>query len=234
MKDMKSRFLSQEGLKATACITMLLDHIGAVFVPGYYTYYGLRILGRIAFPIYCFLLAEGAHYTRDPHCYALRLGLGAILAEIPFDLAFYGRFTWDHQSVMVTLLVGYGVVLLWKKLPTVLHLPVLAVAALAAEAANTDYGGWGVVLIAVFSMVRGQKHADGKRLMWLTLICLAMDSARVPFLFGVPIELFGVLAMIPICLYSGRKTTGSKALSILFYSFYPVHLLVLWYLSRVI
>lgn len=60
------RSLSQESLKLIACVTMLLDHIGAVFLPGYYTYYALRILGRLSFPIYCFLLVEGAHHTRNP------------------------------------------------------------------------------------------------------------------------------------------------------------------------
>ena len=59
---MKIRCLPQEGLKLIACAAMLLDHIGAVFCSGI----GLRIIGRIAFPIYCFLLAEGIHYTREP------------------------------------------------------------------------------------------------------------------------------------------------------------------------
>ena len=52
----KKRGLSQEGLKLIACVTMLIDHIGAAFVPVLW----LRVVGRIAFPIYCFLLAEGA------------------------------------------------------------------------------------------------------------------------------------------------------------------------------
>ena len=55
--------ISQEGLKLMACVTMLIDHIGAIFFP-YISWF--RIIGRISFPIYCFLLAEGIHYTRSP------------------------------------------------------------------------------------------------------------------------------------------------------------------------
>ena len=96
--------ISQEGLKLLACVTMLIDHIGAVFFP---QFQWLRIIGRLSFPIYCFLLAEGVHYTRNPAKYGLRLLLVAGLAELPYDLLFYGKLTWAKNSVMVTLLLGF-------------------------------------------------------------------------------------------------------------------------------
>ena len=101
---MKQRGLSQEGLKIIACVTMLIDHIGAVLLPQYFS---LRMIGRIAFPIYCFLLVEGAHYTKNPGKYALRLGIGMLLSELPFDLAFSRGWSWGYQSVMVTLLLVF-------------------------------------------------------------------------------------------------------------------------------
>lgn len=103
---MEKKGLSQEALKSIACITMLLDHIGATMVRGY----TLRIIGRIAFPIFCFLMAEGAYHTKNPRKYCLRLMIGMLLSELPFDLAFRLKPTWEYQSVMVTLLLGFVVV----------------------------------------------------------------------------------------------------------------------------
>lgn len=227
--ERKGRLLPQEGLKAIACLTMLLDHIGAVFVPGYYTYYILRILGRIAFPIYGFLLAEGVHYTRNPGKYALRLGVAALASEVPFDLVFYGKLTWAHQSVMLTLLLGFLALEIWKKWPVWSRVPMAAGLALAAEWMNTDYGAWGVVLILVFGIFR--QRPRWQLALVLTVVLLAMDSIAVPFLFGIPIELFALLALVPIFLYSGEKRGQGRGVQFLFYCFYPMHLLLLWVLD---
>ena len=122
---MEKRGISQEALKLIACVTMLIDHVGATLVWNYYLhnptlelycfYNVLRLIGRVAFPIYCFLLAEGAHYTRNPKKYALRLAVGAALAEIPCDIAFFDGMTLAHSSVMVTLLLGCGMIEAMKR-----------------------------------------------------------------------------------------------------------------------
>lgn len=223
--------LSQEGLKLVACVSMLLDHIGAVFLPGYYTYYTLRIIGRIAFPIYCFLLAEGAFYTRNRRKYALRLGIGAVLSELPFDLAFYGGVTLAHQSVMLTLLLGLGALSLGRNRHPAIRILITLLLAGAAEWLNTDYGAWGVLMIAAFGLSREISGSKWITAGLLAAICLMMDSARVPFLGNVPIELFALGAMVPIALYSGEKRTAGKGIGRAFYSCYPLHLLVLWLLA---
>lgn len=215
--------LSQEGLKVIACVTMLLDHIGAVFVPGY----GLRIIGRLAFPIYCFLLAEGMAHTRDVRKYGLRLAIGALLSEIPFDLLFFGGFTWGHQSVMVTLLLGYGMTLWVRRTPR-LGLVAVIVCALAADVMNTDYGAMGVMMIALFTWTRELEDRVGWQAVGLAV--LGWLTGGMGWQIGavhIPIQLFGVLAMVPICLYSGRKGTSSRAVQWGFYLFYPVHLALL-------
>lgn len=231
---MNKKIFSQEGLKIIACVTMLLDHIGAVFMPSivnYNLYYALRIVGRLAFPIYCFLLAEGVAHTKNPVKYGLRLFIGILLAEIPFDLALFGRFTWDHQSVMVTLFLGFGMALIIQKLDRTKLVPVIAFAFLA-ELFQTDYGAWGVGMIALFVLTRERKDRNMIQTLMLAAICYLMNSASVP-IFGIrlPIELFAVLALIPIFLYTGKKSTGSKAVQTMFYLFYPVHLLVLYMIT---
>ena len=219
---MYNRSISQEALKLIACATMLLDHIGAVIVP----LTGLRIIGRLAFPIYAFLLAEGIRRTRSSGKYFLRLLIGALLAEVPFDFLFFGGLTWNHQSVMVTLLLGAWM-LRWHRNKGNMLLP-FAVCFLLAEILRTDYGGWGIAMIGLFGVT---EELPGKRLWQLAglgLIFLAMNSFRV-YLMGlrVPIQLFGLLAMVPIGFYSGRKCCRSKWVQWGFYLFYPVHMTVL-------
>lgn len=223
---MKKKGISQEGLKAIACLTMLLDHIGAVFVPGY----GLRIVGRIAFPIYCFLLSEGVAHTHSPGRYGLRLGLGALLSEIPFDLLFFGGLTLRHQSVMVTLLLGFAMAM-WMEHGKLKILPALLCGGVA-EWLGTDYGFMGVMVIWVFLVTRERPWRIPLQTGALALLFWFSDSFRISLgSFTVPIEIFGLLAMIPICLYSGRKRTASKAVQWGFYLFYPVHLTVLLLIS---
>ena len=219
---MEKKGLSQETLKVIACMTMLLDHVGAMFVRGY----TLRIIGRIAFPIFCFLMAEGAYYTKNPRKYARRLLIGALLSEIPFDLAFQRGLTWRSQSVMVTLLLGFlAVEAIQNTQNNLLKLLAVSAGFALGQLLQTDYGGYGVLLIVLFSQAR--------RKWWLQTVLVAMfawmmDSVPVQVLgMRIPIEMFALLAMLPIGCYSGRKRSDSKVLQWAFYLFYPVHLTVL-------
>lgn len=214
--------ISQEWLKCVACFTMLLDHIGAVLVPGH----ALRILGRISFPIYCFLLSEGFSYSKDRRRYGIRLLIGAAISEMPFDLVFYGGIDWRHQSVMVTLLAAF-VMLNWME-KWGKTLPLLA-AAFTAELLCADYGGFGVVLVALFHLTREETHRVPIQMLGMAGCFWMMDSAAVPVLgLRIPIQMFGLAAMVPIMCYSGEKKINGRAVQWVFYLFYPVHLLVLY------
>ena len=206
----KERGLSQEWLKMIACVTMLVDHIGAVFFP-WQT--GLRIVGRLAFPIYCFLLAEGMARTRNVKKYGIRLAIGAVLAEVPFDLLFFRGLTLAHQSVMVTLLIGYVMVLWMRRFPK-WHGFQVCICALAAELLCTDYGALGVLIIALFVLTRERKHR--------LLIQTAMLAVLNWWLNGYWVQMFAVAAILPIALYSGRKSTYGRTIQWIFYLFYPV------------
>lgn len=218
---MQRKSLAQETLKWIACVTMLIDHIGAVFLPGY----GLRIIGRISFPIFCFLLAEGARHTRSPGKYALRLAISAAVSEVPYDLLFYGGIHWQHQSVMVTLLIGLLTLVWMSRLKRFPFLPMLLGFGLA-ELSGGDYGCWGVALIILFALTAEYEQQHWIQLLAMAAIFLLMNSTRIPVL-GIPIQLFGLLAMVPIGLYSGRKATANPWIQRGFYLFYPIHLFIL-------
>ena len=222
---MKEKGLSQEGLKAIACGTMLLDHIGAALVP----WEILRVIGRIAFPIFCFLLAEGAARSRNPARYAARLMLAALLSELPFDLLFFRRVTPADQNVMVTLLLGLVMAFCLMRTDSGwVQAAAVAGFALLANYWNTDYGGWGVVLIALFVLARGKPQARLTQLLGMTVIFYAMNSYPLTVAgLRIPIEMFALLAMVPISLYHGKKRTQSPAVRFGFYCFYPVHLTLL-------
>lgn len=225
--------ISQETLKLIACLAMLIDHFGATVLLTLpiaqldTLYYACRMIGRLAFPIYCFLLAEGMGHTRNPMKYILRLAVGILLAELPFDLLFEGGFTWNYQSVMITLTLGAVMLLCmqktqkrWQKVLLILPFAILA------ELAKSDYGAGGIVMIAVFGLF------DRPLLQTVALFLvnwqLIPSAAVIVFGIVVIIQLLAVLAMIPISLYDGRKLSQSKIIQWGFYLFYPVHLLILW------
>ena len=244
---MQRRGLAQEGLKLIACVAMLLDHAAIVIVMD--SYYGatgaarvallelyetLRTIGRLAFPIYCFLLAEGASRTRNPKRYALRLFIAMLLAEIPFDLAIFGGFTWKHQSVMVTLLLGYLMLEVMKKCPVKwLRLLMVIPFAFLAELMNTDYGAMGIHVIALFFLTRDVPRKEIWQFLGLWFIFSPNHLMVLNWLdgFRVTMQELASFAVIPIMCYNGQKVTKNKAVQWAFYLFYPVHLLALYWIG---
>lgn len=247
---MKNRTVSQESLKLIASVTMLIDHIGAVLVYSLYLsawnagnyalstqmaliYEPMRIIGRIAFPIYCFLLVEGFHYTRNIRGYITRLGIGALLSEIPFDLALSGHIDWTGSSVMITLLLGCLMMLamgqvkgLWK---IVLILPFV----LISELLGTDYAGHGIALIAMLALTKGLPREKLWRTIGFVVLLWFGPGVQVGPV-EIPMELFGLIGLLPMFRYDGRKLTHNKWIQWAFYLFYPVHLLVLWILEMLL
>lgn len=239
---MKSFRLSQECLKIIACVTMLIDHFAVVllwklFPNANFTvelYHICRIIGRLAFPIYCFLLAEGAFYTRNRKEYGLRLLVGLVLSEIPFDVLFYGTVTFAHQSVMVTLLLGYLYAIAMNYIDSLgyrifLMLPF----AMTAELLHADYGGWGVAMIGLFVITREVPNCIWIQTLGLCAIAWMMGGAAVTVgALVLPIQVFSAAAMIPIAMYDGRKRTNNIWVRRVFYLFYPAHLMALYLMTR--
>ena len=96
--------MSSFALRLLALVTMLIDHAGLALFPRVSAF---RCIGRLSFPLYCFLLAQGCRHTRDLRAYARRLLLAACLSEIPFDLLIFGRTACGvEQNVLFSLLLG--------------------------------------------------------------------------------------------------------------------------------
>ena len=245
---MQKRGLSQEGLKLVACVTMLLDHIGAVIVMDCFEkavgadrgalldlYELLRTVGRLAFPIYCFLLVEGSVHTRNPRCYGLRLLVAALLAEIPYDLALYGSISWEHQNVMVTLLLGFVMLEAMKIAPRLwMRLLLLVPFLYLAEWAGSDYGADGILLIGMFALTRELPHQGLVRFFGIWCVFSPFHLMALNWVggFAVTVQELAAFAAIPIGMYDGSKRTKSRAVQWGFYLFYPVHLLVLYLIVR--
>ena len=223
--------LSQEGLKILACVTMLVDHAALLFGGSPW----LRAIGRLAFPIYCFLLTEGIRHTRDVRRYLSRLLFAAIVSEPIYDLVLYPCVgIWQHQNVLWTLALGCA--MLWCM--TMIHKPVAKLAvmllfALAAQLVRASYGSSGIYMIALFALCRGMPEGKWVLAAGLLVINWLMGSFTAPvFGLDVPVQLFAELALVPIFLYSGEKRTRLKAVSWGFYLFYPAHLLLLWGIAQ--
>lgn len=204
-------------LKSIAMISMLVDHVGVIFFPQYVIF---RIVGRLAFPIFAYLLVEGFVYTHDVKKYILRIGAFAFVSEIPFDLAFNGRFLeFGHQNVFFTLLLGLILLYLIVRVPNRLEkLGLILLFFLLSEILHTDYNSMGILMILCFFLFRD-------RLLGKVTAGIVINV----FLMGY-IQAFGALAMIPISLHNRQQ---GRKMKFLFYGFYPVHLLVL-YIIRII
>ena len=208
-------------LKLIAVLTMLIDHTGDVLFPDQLW---LRCIGRIAFPIYCFLLVEGFFHTRDLKKYMLGLFFFGVISEIPFDLAFFGKtFDFNHQNVYWTLLIGLIAISIMSVIHTdniipdyALKAAVAVLAGVFAQLIHTDYRWIGVAMIAVMYLFHD-----------FIAIKVALCAVLMLPVFTNQIEYFGLLAFIPIYFYNGRRGYTSRAAKWAFYAFYPVHLLLL-------
>ena len=223
------RVLNGFHLKLIAVCTMFIDHMGDTLFPGVMW---LRCIGRVAFPLFCFLIAEGCVHTHDRKKYALRLLVFALLSEIPFNLM-TGRAVWNpyDQNVLWTLLAGAAVCWLMDgalKRRTAPAFVLTGAAMVAAfwllEVFCTDYGGWGMLLVAMFYGVRrapyGQAAKMAAQAVGLAFFCIGVMG-------GVTIELWALTALVPIWLYNGQRGFSHKAVQYGFYAFYPLHILIL-------
>jgi hypothetical protein len=236
--------LSGSSLKWLAVITMLIDHIAAFLIEPYllnrgvnnislflandlpagsshYFLYQLyvvfRLVGRLSFPIFAFLLVEGFLHTRHLKRYITQLGLFALLSEIPFDLASEGvLLEFSHQNIFFTLFIGLLCISLFDSFDEKNDSKwiVLLLALLISEIFKVDYSVIGLLSIFIFYYFHDH-------------VLLRTVLNGLLFL----INLTAIFALIPIQLYNGERGKQNK---IFFYLFYPGHLLLLFLIRTIL
>jgi hypothetical protein len=240
MKNRRTLELTSAGLHLLAMALMLCDHLWGTIIPGNDW---LTCLGRIAFPIFAFMIVEGYFHTKNLKKYILRLLLWAVISEIPYNLAMGSSWFYPiHQNVLWTFLIAIFLIhwnekarasnRLWKRL--LVGAVTVVLGTVLGLLTFVDYHHAGVLTVLVFYFCRGRKwwHFLGQ------LICLWYINVEMLSGFSYEVELFGrtfflvrqglaLLALIPIWLYRGRQGHHSRAFQYACYAFYPLHLLIL-------
>lgn len=231
--------LTANMLRVIAVLFMLSDHIWATYMSfgDWMTY-----IGRMAFPIFAFQIAEGFVHTKNVKKYILRLLAFAVVTEIPFNL-FYSSRTFNpyHQNVLFTLLLGFFAIVLIDKAKKdrsakniAKTVALLLIVVVASVIGFVDYGIHGVLMVVMFYLFRDFPFAWLAQLLGMVAINIIFFEGQViPFeLFGkafeIPTQGFAVFSLIPIWLYGGKKGISNKILQYGFYAFYPVHMLILY------
>lgn len=219
--------MSSFALKFIALTCMCIDHMGLALFPSVSAF---RCVGRLAFPLYCFLLSQGYAHTRDIRAYARRLLLLAFLSEIPFDLLIFGRVASGvEQNVVFSLLLGLLALyaadsLRGRRLACILALTALCAAAMILR---VSYGWLGVALCLGFHFAREHRF---KQALCSTLLCglyaLSLLFSGVERSWAL-LSLYATGASLLILLYNGKRGLHAPALTFLFYAAYPLHIAAL-------
>lgn len=202
---------------------MFIDHYGAIFQNDIMIY---RVIGRIAFPIYCFLLVEGYFHTSNVKKYAKRLFIFALLSEIPFDLAFYNNIGFEHQNIFFTLFIGLAAIYLIdnkEKKYNFEKSAVIIAACLLAIILSTDYNAMGIIYILILFYTRNKDKLKKLKIVALVMFVVNLTSSVL--------QQFSLFALIPIYFYNGKPGPKNKIVQIFFYAAYPLHLLIYYFIN---
>ena len=241
-RDNRSFGIDAVSLRLLAIAFMVLDHLWAAVVPGNLW---MTCAGRLAFPIFAFQLCEGYRHTGDFRRYCLRLLLFALLSEIPFNLFYAGSVIFPfHQNVMFTLLLGLLAIRqadMLRREQGIKRKSLRCLALLLIFAGGVvfflDYGLMGVMTVLCFFVFRDYRLFQLAAMAVLNIF--AFEGQTIPVsLFGLacdfPIQGFALLALPLIWLYNGQKGPGGKGLRLFWYIFYPLHMLALYFIQRII
>lgn len=236
-------------LKIIALVAMIIDHTGKAF-PGILPF-EILVIGRIAFPIYVFLIAEGFCHTKNPVKFLARLFIFAIISEPFFDMALKpgGINFFASTNIFYTLFLGGAAITIYEyvrkkwhfveqnmKITSAIVAAMLMVgfAWLAGSVFTSDYGGYGVVFIFCMYLLRKFDVPKGLMLTAMAVLSLWQYEWMLVYAFtngitAIPNAMWLVITVTPVSVllvafYNGKRGPGWKWF---FYWSYPVHLTVL-------
>lgn len=215
------KVLSGTSLKIIACASMFIDHTCATLFAGSGTALTIRLtVGRIAMPLFLFLLCEGFFYTHSRKKYAITLLITALVSEPIYDIALYGSSCdFTHQNVCFTLL--FALLLLCTinyialKSNELLNIPIVAAFCLASYMLNLSYDYAAMITVAVLYYL----HWHESYIQGLAGSAIISIAANTPGAF---------LASVPTFLYNGKRGAVGGRFKYFFYAFYPAHLFILY------
>lgn len=209
-------------IKLIALITMTIDHVGVYIFPGQI---GYRIVGRLSFVLFAFLIVNGAKYTKNKNKYLLRLFVMALISQIPDMLASinYGG------NIFFTLSLGLAMIMLLDspKLSNIIYYIILLI---SSSFLDIDYGTYGVLVISAFYLI------DKYSLNYLQqiIIFILLNYYGVHVQHFLAIQYYSMISLPIIWLYNQQKGYSNVILNRLFYWYYIVHLLLLMMISKLL
>ncbi len=248
--------LTSDSLRMMAVVFMLCDHLWASVIPGNRW---LTDIGRLAFPIFAFMVSEGYIHTSNPKKYLKRLLVFAFISEIPFNLFYSGSvvdpfnqnvlftFVWGLLAIMQIDKIKHSIIFTDNKKPAIALKPILKAVlmilliSLGAKFTFTDYKFLGYLTVVMFYVFRGFPFAWLCQLAAMILLNLTWFKGEILLieLFGrvleIPNQAYRIFALLFIWLYNGkRKKSGGKFSRYAFYIFYPAHMLALYFIQQII
>ncbi len=239
MEKTKKFEITSFALHILAMIFMLCDHLWGTIISGNEW---LTCIGRIAYPIFAFLLVEGYFHTKNLKKYILRLFIFALISEIPFNLMKGSSITYIlAQNVLWTFLIGIFMMYLNDKVKNkkwfvrgIVAFATILLGFVLGFITFADYYGYGVLMILTFYFFRGQKLwnyiAQFIAMAYINVNLMKGLSYEVSLfnkVYWIPQQAYALIALIPIWLYHGKQGPYNKFIKYGFYAFYPLHMLLL-------
>ena len=216
-------------IKLLACIFMVIDHIGYILFPQYIIF---RVIGRLSFPIFAWFISLGYKHTRSVIGYMKRLGILALLYQLP--LIFFENLGKTPLNIFFTLFLGLLSIYIYDKEEKMVYRIIkVLIIGLLAEFIKVDYGFYGIITIVLFHIFNSSLIKLWKAQILLNVLYALITNIYLYYMNNninrfVFIQIFSVMALVFVYFYNFNQ---GKKMKVFFYSFYPVHIVVLYLIS---